>query len=199
MQKEVIHKIISNGPYWDQKSEYIIIRDDNFLISSIYSDNKKNNWHTIYNYEDHIFPVFTLNHALYLNYYLQQKKLFINLDDLYSKVNWSFRNSNELINIKNNSRHYSTLNEDIYVPGFDESVGNYFHFFSHILPKFKLYFELKKIIPGLKIFFNIKNAPSWKKELFFEILDLKKNNFLLQYFFFIKVVNFKFFNTFLSL
>ena len=172
----VLHSRFEQGEALDQRIELLTFQDEDYLIASLFSDDRKGNWHTLYKPKTKEFPVFTFNHAMYWKFYLDQGKLFASKDEL-CRENWSFRKAKEYDHIDTRCEHYITIEENLFVPGFDSSVGNYFHFFSHILPKLYVYFELKKSIPDLKIYADIHELPNWKKELYFEVLELAEEDF----------------------
>lgn len=172
----VLHSRFEQGEALDQRIELLTFQDEEYLITSLFTDDRNGNWHTLYKPKTKEFPVFTFNHAMYWKYYLDQGKLFASKDDLGSE-NWSFRIAKEYDELDTNCENYITIEEDLFVPGFDNSIGNYFHFFSHILPKIYVYFELKKVIPDLKIYADIYGLPNWKKELYFEVLGLAGEDF----------------------
>lgn len=131
------------------------------------------------------------------NYYFHNNKIFSRKTWIYNEykgIDKDFISIDELENYKFPSDHidptkiknlfpiteFESISENLYIPNICV-YWNYWHFMIDELPKFYMFFELKKYIPDLKIVIDLNNKgpkglKKWHEELFFDILELKKED-----------------------
>ena len=135
---------------------------NNYFNSSYYINDNK-----IYSRSTYAETIFN---GFHYDFYDINFSFNIYNNDSYQFKNWN--NYSDCIRKIYPIKNFKTISLNLYHPNI-KIYYNYWHFMLDELSKFYMYFELKKIIPDLKIVINLQELNDWSKEIIFDILEIK--------------------------